>query len=120
MSSDLLKAEAVFKKGYHKIFFNLGERIFKLRCTNGKLANRWVEAVETSMRTARELSNSKTKKSRNVRDLIELHEKRELRAVIESKYNSMMKKDCEKATELINCCRKIKEELVIVKSNNNH
>jgi len=110
----LHKVEAVQKKGCYKLFFNLGERIFKLRCTSGALANRWVEAVETSMRTAKELSNSKTNKSRNVRKLVGLHEKKELRPLIESKYDSLMKKNCEKTTELINCCKKIKEELIIV------
>eukprot|EP00826_Nyctotherus_ovalis_P020219 TRINITY_DN16335_c0_g1_i3.p3 TRINITY_DN16335_c0_g1~~TRINITY_DN16335_c0_g1_i3.p3 ORF type:complete len:129 (+),score=40.25 TRINITY_DN16335_c0_g1_i3:864-1250(+) len=112
--SSLHKVEAVQKKGWYKMFFNLGERIFKLRCASGRLANRWVEAVDTSMRTARELANSKTNKSRNVRRLVELHEKKELRALMESKFNSMMKQSYEKSGEIISSCKKIKEELIIV------
>lgn len=116
---NLNEAKSELKKGYYKIYFNLGERIFKLRCSSEQIANKWVEAVNMSMRTTRELDKSKTHKTKNVSKLLELHKSNKLKSNLETKYGNLLNKDWEKVEDLLEACKKVKDDLIIVSYNMN-
>ena len=100
-----------------QIKLNVGERIFKLRVRTAE-ADRWIEAIQLAANTAIELAKSKTGKSRNVSKLVEVYSKDSngLEKLLEGKRQSFLptSKVWEDSAELIEACKKTKEELIIV------
>lgn len=116
---DLHKLEKVEESASSYVLkINIGERIYVLKTCYQLECNRWMEAVQLSSTTARELSRSKTQKSRNISKLLESYKssKSTLEQILTAKYESLMPKgkSWDNPEELLDACNKVKDEFVIV------
>lgn len=116
---EIFKIEAVDESvGNYIIRINIGERIYELKTPYQSERNKWICAMQLASKTAKELGNSKTKKSRNISQMIELYKnnKETLQQSLNANCQNFIPKNKEwkGLSEVLEACGKVREEFLIV------